>query len=253
MIRIILFAITACFSITTMAQNVLQELPFLQKELVIYYSYDDFNKSMDFVDGSKNYLDGIPYRATTCDGYYKHGASFNDKNSYVETPDMPDVKSFTIMCWIYPKGLDEGPAAEMVYEKCMSYYMNILTVDGKSDKKRGHMRCGGKFSSADGSQTGWEYIDSPDTIPMNKWIHAACTFHNGDFKLYLDGALVAEKKIKPVLEQSNLKATWGAKQNPKINGFDGWFNGVIDESFIFSRALNANEVKRYVDWVNANR
>ena len=126
----------------------------------------------------------------------------------------------------------------LVFEKCMSFYMNITTQDGRFEKKKGFLRCGGHFTSSE-KNAGWEYINSSDSVPINEWTHAAVTFYSGSFMLYINGQLVSEKEIRPVLMESDLPANWGSKYNPKIDGFDGWFHGIIDESFMFSRALIA--------------
>ena len=137
----------------------------------------------------------------------------------------------------------------LVFEKCMSFYMNIISQDGRNNKKRGHMRCGGLFATDDGSK-GWEYIDSFDSISIKEWTHAAVTFTSGKLKLYSNGKLINEKEIRPNLMPSDLPASWGAKYNPKIDGFDGWFHGIIDESFLFSRALTSDEIRTYYNYTS---
>ena len=120
--------------------------------------------------------------------------------------------------------------------------MNIMSKT-EGNKTRGKIRIGGHFESANGMQSKWEYLDSPDEIPLNRWTHAAYTFDGDKFRLYINGSLVAEKKILPVLKPNTLDMVWGALY--KKGAYYGHFHGVLDDCMLFSRKPESSEVHGY--------
>lgn len=231
------------FPPTLIAQDIMSELPFMAEGSTAYYSFD--NPTENRIENLTNPEMGASIQhANMVAGKQNSALEFNDSNSMVLMDSLPYSEAFTIMAWLKPYSYGKSPNAMLVFEKCMSFYMNIISQDGRLEKKRGYIRCGGHFATDQGEK-GWEYINSADSVPLNEWTHAAVTFHEGSFKLYVNGQLVNEKQIRPTLMDSELPSTWGAKYNPKFDGFDGWFHGIIDESFLFSRALSADEIKKY--------
>lgn len=230
------------------AQTVFSSLPYLTQGIISYYSFDTIHNNR--ISNPVNAEFGAEaIHVKSIEGRQNGALEFNNISGMVLMDSLPYTESFTIMAWLKPYSYSNDPDAMLVFEKCMSFYMNIISQDGRFEKKKGHLRCGGYFTTEDG-KNGWEYINAVDSIALNEWTHAAVTFSSGSYKLYVNGKLVNEKQIRPKLIGSNLPASWGAKYNPKFNGFDGWFHGIIDECFLFSRALSSNEIETYFSYTS---
>src|SRR5207249_789931 len=88
--------------------------------------------------------------------------------------------------------------------------------------------------------------DSTNTIPLNQWSHVAMSWDGTTARLYINGiqdptTLAASGAIP---SDAGLSKAIGSR-----GGIDQFFNGLIDEVEIFTRALSQQEV---LDIYNAN-
>ena len=95
------------------------------------------------------------------------------------------------------------------------------------------------------------YIDNDySTLTKNKndindIVHLAYTIDSNYQKLYIDGSLVASKKVEGTiknLEEENIFLTLGA--NPDSDGYSEYFSGSIYSLKLYSKVLNDSEVKQ---------
>ena len=91
------------------------------------------------------------------------------------------------------------------------------------------------------------FIISPDSFPLNEWVHTAFTAGGDSVRLYENGVQKAVKAYDGKLF-TDFPATYiGAKPNDAGDGVDpfnpGYWNGRIDELSLWNRALTQAEIQ----------
>lgn len=81
------------------------------------------------------------------------------------------------------------------------------------------------------------YVGSYSYQP-NIWYHGAITYTESEYRLYVNGELIESGIPAEPITQNNLPLEIG-REEPVVTEF---YNGLIDEIRIYSRALTANEV-----------
>lgn len=89
--------------------------------------------------------------------------------------------------------------------------------------------------------TGGNLLPNTKPFNLNAWYHVAITFKNGSMKLYINGSLVNTKmidiqSINSCVNGQFILANWWT-------GDHNAFNGKMDDIRIYTRDLNATEVK----------
>ena len=82
------------------------------------------------------------------------------------------------------------------------------------------------------------------TVPQGLWTHIAATYnsHTGHAKLYVDSQLVKKESGTGVLS-----TTWLGKV---AIGVDGSLPGLVDEFYIYKKALSQNDVQDLTELCN---
>ena len=185
-------------------------------------------------------------------GFIRKGIKFNGKNSCVRiSPDNNIDKiqdSFSVELWF--KILGNSPE----YKLTMSLINKNLTGDGNREPFHISIWC----ADADGTKvlpegkTIWVRLADgnnkrnielrPGGIVDDGKFHHVALVYNSEIKhvyLFLDGSIIADK---------SLPADWKPYQNKDDitlglwPGYGDYFNGIIDEVKIYSRALTAEDV-----------
>ncbi|MDX2130370.1 MAG: LamG-like jellyroll fold domain-containing protein [Chloroherpetonaceae bacterium] len=94
-----------------------------------------------------------------------------------------------------------------------------------------------RFSYYDGSV--WRNVDT-NTQPianLNEWYHVAATFESGTARLYVNGNLLTTQTGLPAIR------TDYAGQVQIGRGFEGYFNGKIDEVRIWNKARSQSDIQ----------
>jgi len=95
------------------------------------------------------------------------------------------------------------------------------------------------FVTPNGNQP-WYQIWSGSFIPLKEWHHVAVTFNGTEMQMYLDGIKSgASISYNKGIFNSNTDVTIGAVANEAC-----WFEGLIDELRIWSRALQEKEINK---------
>src|SRR5262249_6143253 len=80
--------------------------------------------------------------------------------------------------------------------------------------------------------------------PLNQWTHVAVVYDKGNVKTYINGrqahAYAGAGRIGSVQPDANHLRVGGRQD------VDQWFHGLIDETLIYNRPLNADEVAAFV-------
>jgi hypothetical protein len=101
------------------------------------------------------------------------------------------------------------------------------------------------FKSAGGR---YSFFTSKQSIKDSEWHHVVVVDQgNGTVDFYMDGAFLESVKKTNYNTDTSEGAAIGSLEN---TGHGQWFNGLIDELFIFKRALTKSEIKRLYDQQN---
>ncbi len=180
----------------------------------------------------------------TAAGKVGQAFSLNGTTRYVSLGNPASLKisgAITIDAWINPAALQANGALSAVMTKWAQDFSLSSTSDSYglwTQNQNGTLR----LFSALHFTTGSEPNISGGTIPLNAWSHVAMTFDpaTGRYAIYVNGEEVAVQ-MHP---GNNLLAT---DRNVAIGKEEShqtrFFNGLIDEVEIFTRALAQSEIQ----------
>lgn len=165
--------------------------------------------------------DGLPYGS-----YYFHGR----RNSYVEIPNRGrlDVRScVTILAWIY----HQGRAGPIVNYKRNGWGVHFWMVSPKTLFVRYTQRIGRRFTHALAYRG----------VRPHTWQFVGTSYNRntGVAKLYINGKMVARRKIGKISLATNYEIRVGARQGDRR-----YFRGRIACLQFYSAALTTNMIRR---------
>ncbi|MBT4362772.1 MAG: T9SS type A sorting domain-containing protein [Candidatus Marinimicrobia bacterium] len=197
--------------------------------LIAYYPLDG-----DASDESGNGHDGTGYDLVSIPDRFDHadGAlGFNGNSSRIQiglaSEIIPENSRLTLSAWVRPNSYDNpskvfigcenaDQGLAMYYYPYNGHQLNILT---------------GSRMSVDANLT-----------PIGQWNHIVSTYDESDsLRVYINGAIVATSYQASWSHAPGADLFIGADENGTPTG-GGFFDGDIDDIFIFGRALNAFEI-----------
>ncbi|MGB0864266.1 MAG: PKD domain-containing protein [Saprospiraceae bacterium] len=212
----------------------------LQDSLLAHYKLDN-----NGLDATGNGNDGAVFGAQSVDDRFGNPNSayqFDGVNDRVEISNAfynkrPGTDEFTMSAWIKPTGQKTGIILSQT-TSCSSvsedYFILALTyVNGLSDVYA-------QFYNHN------PFVDFDDQLVFdNNWHFIVYTYKSGEAKLYLDGILKSSDSYthSPQNFTYNSAVDWvigGAHLNNCSHG--NYFEGLIDDVKIYSRALDDTEV-----------
>ncbi len=171
-----------------------------------------------------NYVNGINGKAIHFDGvndYVWIDYSLKDKIS--------PTKQVTYEAWIYPE--DTSKLQDIILNG--AWYRRVIVGYGK---------IGFELMINNQDKLLW----SNTNIQPNKWYYVVATYDGSKMKLYINGKLDSELPASGSIG-SPYTSTYIGAQPPKE-----YFNGTIDEVYIWDRALTPKEIKeRYEMYANS--
>jgi prepilin-type N-terminal cleavage/methylation domain-containing protein len=183
------------------------------------------------INGGAAYTTDTPHKAAG-QGAGKYALSFDGVNGYVNVPKLSAVSApYSVSLWFYPKELSRtqtlfyprgtNPSA---YPAFNFHSNNKLLAYCGPDK----YRYGSKtFNTGD----------------LNKWWHVVFVVKDGtsltDWKVYLNGSDDTGSSA------NNTGTYYDPSSWAYIGAGQGYFNGLIDEVQIYSRALTALEIQQH--------
>lgn len=199
------------------------------------WSFETIEAGNQVLDGSGNNNHGTVYGATLALGLEKLGNALSfDGSSYVDIGDIDLPDNSTITAWINSASLS-GQSSD--------YYTII-------DKHNGSVAANWRFYLRGDGSVAFEIYHLGQNpvarcwgiIKTDKWYQVVGVRDTAkdDIRLYVNGVLCSS--VPDTTTQSILN-----NQNANIGRFsDGWgyFNGLIDEVRIYSRALSIAEIQR---------
>ena len=182
------------------------------------------------VDASGNGNTGTINGATwSTAGRYGNALSFNGTNTTVRVPSSASLNvtsAMTLSAWIRPAA-SQGGWRTILQRQVDAYFLNASNDTGALRPSGG-----GTFGSA----TDW--VGGPTASPVNAWTHVALTYDGTIMRLYINGTQVATKARTGTV-QTTTNPLWIGGNQP----YGEYFNGLIDETRIYNRALTAGEIQ----------
>lgn len=204
--------------------------------LSVYYSFDEESKTVK--DGSKNGNDGeVQGNAKWEKGVYGKAIAL-DTNIWVNMngPEFKNgpVDGFTLALWVNHNG---SPNPQTL--------LDAVGTTIESGLYHMEIRPGGfRFFHRNETNTTVFNINPGPVIDSGKWVHFAGTYDSdsGDAKTYIDG-----KETHSVKGSGKLSAEWGVNAGIGHHKNDRWYQGLLDDYYIFNRALSESEINQIKD------
>jgi fibronectin type 3 domain-containing protein len=197
--------------------------------LVAAYSFDEGSGAAVTDASGNNHFGTISGATWTTTGKYGGALSFNGTNASVDLGALGTFyqAGFTLEAWVQKQSATK----------------NDVTVLGTWTATQG----GGPMIWVDHIATHYQltmnqgmsnYLDSGQNPVAAVWQHLAVTFNGTTARFYIDGVEVANRAVSVGIGASN---SWRIGAYGSTPG--GFFDGLIDEVRIYSRALSATEVQ----------
>ncbi|MBD3754134.1 MAG: LamG domain-containing protein [Gammaproteobacteria bacterium] len=220
--------------------------------LVGYWSMDDISGTT-VVDGSGNGNDGSwvsddsPALVKTAPGMIGNAASFDGlgdgiflENTYQGAFSFASANAFTISAWTKLAALQANTT--------------VFTRGGVNTASDGttyalFTRAANKWTTniSDGTSQHIMYDTTEiDSQRVDQWTHFTVTWDGTSFILYKNGTIVSTSAPGLALWESttqNVRGTSIGAEMRDISTVDNEFNGLIDEVYVYDRALSGNEVE----------
>ena len=165
------------------------------------------------------------------DGKYSKGLSFDGLNDYVQVPDSNSLditNSLTISGWVRPRSYPTGGIGLVSKGPASWDHAYALELDGGSILFRLKNNLGQCWTSS--------------IVGIDTWTHVATTWDGSTMKIYTDGVPRATCSFSDTLPTNSYYLRIGGDyaQGPYYN----FFNGLIDEVKIYSRAMTQEEITK---------
>jgi hypothetical protein len=197
------------------------------------------NNTLDSINANNGVFQGT---ASYASGEVGQAFNFNG-SSYVQVPDSPTLRftnGMSVEAWVNLNHYT-GRATEIISKlaalglNANSYSLSIEGADTASTH-RAYLIVDGPVGSP---INGIQLFSSVD-IPTNQWVHIAGTYDGLNAKIYVNGVLSASTTYAYGINPGTQPLSIGCSIN---GGPVSLFNGQIDETSLYNRALSASEIQ----------
>ena len=204
--------------------------------LSVYYSFDGNGDTVE--DGSIYGNDGkIEGKVKREDGVIEK-AIVLEPQTWVDLngPEFENVPldGITIAVWV---NHNDSPEPQSIFDS--------IGTDHGSGLYHVEIRPAGfRFFHRDGAEKQVFNINPGPIIKGGKWVHFTGTYDSksGTAKTYIDGKETHEAK-----GDGKLSDNWGVQAEIGHHKNGRWYDGLMDEFYIFGRALSEDEIKEVMD------
>jgi hypothetical protein len=165
----------------------------------------------------------------TGDGRYGGALAFDGVDDWVTVADddgLDVTGAVTIEAWVKPRVLGASWRTVVLKEQ-PRHMVYALYAHSASRGPSGHV-----YSSGD------RYARASTLLPASSWTHLAVTYDGSMVRLYRNGSQIAART-----SAGQIAVSGGALRIGGNAVWGEWFNGVIDEVRLYSRALTGDEIR----------
>lgn len=196
-------------------------------------AYLPFNGDLEDKSGNGN--NGTSYGAISATGRINQGMSFNGISDYIEVADSASLDitgNITIESWIRSAvAINSENSNARIVDKQNAYYL-LFDYPNADGRLRLTLRIGGNYVDVSSTKNSWN---------ADQWYHIVGTYDGSTMSVYVDGVLDNSTSMTGSIEASDYKLFFGTRAVDSIPT-NMFFNGLIDEVKIYSRALNSTEI-----------
>jgi PKD repeat protein len=203
---------------------------------VLWYKFDEGSGTTAQDSSGNGFHGSIKGSVKYVDGKIGKALSYNGTSgSYVTRSDSNALHSagLTVMAWIKPAtDPNSWSGFHVILTKADQYLFRFSGDDLYGNTYRdlyGGVASGGSVF-IQGESFDWQ---------PNEWYHVAFTYEGTVLKLYVNGVEKASQEYHLPIYYSNIPVFVGSN----FAGYDGIFNGVIDDVRIYNRALPQGEIQ----------
>jgi len=175
--------------------------------------------------------------ASFAPGQVGQAFAFNGNNQFVRVPDAPSLSptnAITLECWVYINGFPSSDVAIIASkEDPNSVHQYQLTLWNNQGQWffRPLLTISGNFA----------FFGGNTPAQPGQWYHVATTYDGNAVTLYVNGSQDGNVPASGPIATSNQPFRIGGDET-------GWFfNGLVDDLAVYSRALAASEIRAIYD------
>lgn len=200
---------------------------------VIHYDFEDVGdgKVPNLGTGGEAYDGVVNGSPETVDGVTGNALKFSESTHGVATASAVPVRFYTFAAWVKSAG-----ARTRVWQRIVMAGTDFAGYLGSDDTGRHFTAFVRRWENDSNDLFG----NSADT---ENWHHVAMTYDGYTMKCYLDGVIMVNKPLTHEIKEYSMKLGIGNNATPNTE----YWNGAIDEVYVFDRALSAAEVVRLKD------
>lgn len=204
------------------------------ENIVGIWLFDDDDPAVA-IDSSGNGHEGQIKGAQLVDGKYGEALMFDGMDDVVTVPHADDLtlSSFTIAAWFKCSGPNDqwqGIAGKDSWP--VRNYSLYIHRDTKT--------LGSNFVH-DADPNAHKEVIGVKQVMDGQWHHGAVTYDMKNYRIYTDGVMETQRTLTNKPDENTL---------PVRIGWEGAFNGIIDEVIILKSALEADDITRIMNGIS---